>query len=554
MAGLLALPEVTVGRHNRSQRRIAIVNGSIFTSDPDQPWAQAVGVAGDRISVVGSTDAVLRASEDAEVVDVAGRTVLPGFVDAHNHFLATGESLGSLDVRFPGVRSIAGLVSAIARACRSRAPGEMVRAHGYDDAKYERPPTRWDLDTAAPSHPVLVGHVSGHYVLANSQAMERRNVSESAVDPPGGLLDRDLQGRLTGVFRDAATALVEPTVVDIGRHGPNFHVAATTGELVAAVERAGIAFLEAGLTTVCDAQVTSRELAAYREARRQGRLPLRTVCMPLSHQIESYETLGLSGPFGDEWLSIGAMKFYCDGSLIGGTAAFTVPYGKQGELEGVLFWEPEDLAAAIERAHGNGWQVGVHAQGDRAIGIVLDAFEGALRTHPRDDPRFRVEHGGYPTDDQLARMRDLGAFLVAQPSYLRDSGDDFLERLPGRAHRLEPLRTALELGVPVVLSSDSDVASFRPMDTIASAIQRETLSGSFLGVDQALTVEEAVRSHTIEAARAIRAEERLGSIEAGKLADIVVIDGDLFGSAPEEIRELAIGMTMIGGRIAHHRF
>jgi predicted amidohydrolase YtcJ len=529
---------------------LAIVNGKVFTASLDRPWAEAVAMHKGLITAVGSTDEVLAAAADADVVDAGGRTVIPGLIDAHNHFLATGESLGAFDVRYPTVGSVDDLVAAVARAVAGQAPGSYVHAYGFDHAKYSRPPTRWDLDRVATHNPVLIGHVSGHYVLANSVAMRERGIAETTPDPPGGRLDRDEAGRLTGMFRDAAMGLIQPTAVDIGHHGPNFHVAARFPDLLDAIKRAGDAYLAAGLTTVCDAQVTSRELAAYRQARAEGRLPVRTVCMPLSHQLDDYESIGLAGPFGDDWLSMGAMKFYCDGSLIGGTAAFSVPYGPSGEFDGLLFWEPAPFSAAIERAHRNGWQIGVHAQGDRAIGLVLDAFEQAQRAHHVDGPRFRIEHAGFPAPEQLARMRDLGVIAVCQPSYLRDSGDDFLERLPGRAHRLQPLRAALDIGIRVVLSSDSDVASYRPLDTISAAVLRRTQSGQQIGSGQAISVQEAVLAHTITAAYALRAEGRIGSLEAGKLADVVILNGDLFRCDPGEICGIGVDMTVIGGSIA----
>lgn len=531
-------------------RRLALVNGRVSTADARGTRASAVGVIGDRIAIVGTEEEVLRELPDAERLDVGGRTVLPGFIDAHNHYLATGESLGWVDVRYPGVATVEDLVARIAEAARQTPAGAWVRAYGFDHAKYEREPTRFDLDRAAPDHPVAVLHVSGHHVLVNSLVLAARGVDERTPDPEGGRLVRDERGRPTGLCLDAACQLVQPVAVDIGSHGPNFHTEAPLQELIEAVERAGRAYLAAGLTTVCDAQVTVRELGAYREARRLGRLPVRTVCMPLSHQLEAYASIGLAGPFGDDRLRIGPMKLYADGSLIGGTAAFSEPYGERGEFAGSLYHEPEELRRLIVRAHALGWRVGVHTQGDRAMEHVLGAFEAAQREHPREDPRFRIEHAGYPTPEQLRRMAALGVVTVNQPRYLVDSGDEFLTRLGERAHRLQPLREELELGIRVVLSSDSDVASYRPLDTIAAAVSRRTLAGRPIGAGQALTVEEAIRAHTIDAAFAIGAEDRLGSIEPGKLADLVVLDGDPFTEPPERIPEIPVRMTLLGGEVA----
>ena len=345
--------------------------------------------------------------------------------------------------------------------------------------------------------------------------------------------------------------LILPVTVDIGSHGPNFHTVTSLGKSVSDVERAGRAFLAAGLTTVCDAQVTRRELLAYREARRQRRLPVRTVCMPLSHQLGELTALGLAGPFGDDHLSIGAMKFYADGSLIGGTASFTEPYGAQAEFDGSMYWPDDELQAMIVAAHNQGWQVGVHVQGDRAMASVLDALEAAVDQAPPRDHRHRLEHAGYPTPEQVGRIASLGAVTVNQPSYLHDSGDEFLERLGERAHRLQPLREELNAGVIVVLSSDSDVTSYRPLDTVQAAIDRRTRSGVAIGADQALTLEEALRAHTISAAYALRMDDRIGSIEPGKLADIVVVDADLNNTAIDEIAGCGIWLTMLGGVVLH---
>jgi len=526
-------------------------SGRIYTADAAGSWAEAVAVAAGRIVALGSDDQLTVAYPDARSIDLGGRTMVPGFIDPHNHYLATGEGMASIDLRYPGVGSVEDLVEAVTIAADATAPGSWVRGTGFDHAKYDRFPTRWDLDEATTDHPVGLMHVSGHYLLVNSAALEIAGVDDDTPDPPGGCLVRDEEGRLTGLCQDAAQGLVQPVAVDIGSHGTNFHVAAAMDELLAAIERAGTAYLAAGLTTVADAQVSSREMAAYREARRRGSWWVRTVCMPLSHQLDDYATVGLAGPFGDDQLWIGPMKFYMDGSMIGGTAAFVEPYGTEGEFTGLLYHEPEAFRQMVVEAHRQGWQIGVHAQGDRAIGVVLDAFDAAQEAHPRPDPRHRIEHCGFPTPEQLQRMARLGVIAVNQPSLLVDSGDEFLARLGERGHWLQPMRAELNAGVRLVLSSDSDVCSYRPLDTIAAAVLRTSLGGRVLGPDQSITVEEAVRAHTIEAANSLFAEERLGSIEVGKHADLTVIDGDLFGVPSERIGDLEIWLTVINGEVVY---
>lgn len=531
-------------------RPVLIRGGNVFTSSAGAPWAEALVIQGSHIAAVGPLEALAERFPGATELDVGGRTVLPGLIDAHNHFLATGESLSSEDARYPNTGSIDDLVRKLADAALRTPTGEWITAFGWDDAKYRRQLTRWDLDRASVAHPIRVHHVSGHHAFVNSLALDQRGVRADTPDPQGGRLVRGPDGQLTGLCLDTGMNLILPVAVDIGAHGPNFHTETTVAESVAHVERAGRAFLEAGLTTVCDAQVTRRELVAYREARRQGRLGVRTVCMPLSSQLDEFLALGLAGPFGDDHLSVGAMKFYADGSLIGGTASFSEPYGENGQFEGSMYWSPAELHEMIMSAHLGGWQVGVHVQGDRAMSVVLDALEAAVRAAPRDH-RHRLEHAGFATSQLIERIARLGAITINQPNYLFDSGDEFLARLGERAHRLQSLRDELKAGIVVVLSSDSDVTSFRPLETIRSAMARRTRSGAPIGPSQALSLEEALRAHTISAAYALRMEDRIGSIESGKLADIVVVDGDLATTTVEEISSLGIWLTMLEGRVEH---
>jgi predicted amidohydrolase YtcJ len=531
-------------------RETLYVGGRVFTGGQATDWGDCIWVRGRWIRAAGfEKDMGVPRGPGTEVVDLGGRVVVPGFIDAHNHYLATAEALASVDLRYPGVASVAGLVDAIAARADQTPAGRWIRGFGMDYAKYPGAgyPTRWDLDGATRDHPVIAYHVSGHYALVNSAALAYRGIDDNVADPAGGEFVRDADGRLTGLCLDAATSMILPVAVDVGSHGPNFHTEAPLDDLVGQLDTGGRAYHAAGLTTVCDPQVTSRELRAYRVALAAGGLHVRVVCMPLSHSLADYRALGLAGPFGSEDLRLGGMKFYADGSLIGGTAAFYEPYGQRGEFAGSTYWSPGELASLIRDGHQAGWQVGIHAQGDRAIQMSLDAIAGAFAAHPAADPRPRIEHAGYPTPAQVRQMRDLGVITVNQPSYLYDSGDEFLARLGEKAHRLQPLRAELDEGVHVVLSSDSFVASYRPLDTIVAAVERTTMNGVPIGADQALTVEEAIRAHTIEAARAVLMDHLVGSLEPGKLADFAVLDGDPFSPARGALRDVGVHMTVQGG-------
>jgi hypothetical protein len=536
---------------------LILLNGRVFTARPGEPpFSGGVAIVGERIVAVGG-EAALRAMAppDARSVDLEGRSILPGFVDAHHHLAFTGAELAAVDVRYPDVGSIADLVARIADAAERIPDGAWIRAVGMNPEMYPdgRLPTRWDLDEATRVHPVLVQHMSGHHALANSLGLESRGLDETASDPEGGRLVRDERGRLTGYFLDAAQQLIVPAGVDIGHHGPGFHDDAPLEEIVADIDRGSRASLAAGITSIVDAQVTRRELTGYRVARERGLLGVRMTAMPISSQLEQFEALGIAGAFGDDRLAIGPMKFYADGALTGGTAAFTTPYGPAGEFTGSLYWSSDEVFRdAIVRAHAAGWQIGVHAQGDRGIDRVLDAYDAALAAHPRADHRHRIEHCGGPRPDQIERMARLGIMAVGQPRYFWDAGDAWLRVLdPDRANRLQPYRELLGAGVRFALSSDAPVASHRPMDTIASAVLRRTVSGAVIGGDQALTVDEAVRASTIDAAASYFADDRLGSLEVGKLADVAVLDRDLFATAPADLAEVAVDMTIVGGEVVY---
>ena len=534
-------------------RDLLITNGTVWTGDPANPRADAVAISGNRIVLAG-TEVAARGvlSRDAEVIDAGGRTVLPGLIDAHNHYLATAESLASVNVRFPAVASRADLIRVIGEVAEVTPPGRWIRAVGLDWSKFPdgQPPTRKDLDEATLGHPVIVYHVSVHHALVNTPAMRERGITDAVQDPPGGRFVRDETGRLTGLCLDAATDMVLPVAIDIGCHGPNFHTILPGEDSVALLADASQTYLAAGLTTVCDPQVTRREMRVYREAAARGLLGLRVALMPLSNHLEDFAAVGIAPPFGDDRLRIAAMKLYADGTLIGGTAWFSEPYGPNGAFTGSTYWQPEQLKTLVVRAHEQGWQVGIHTQGDRAMAMSLAAIEAAMRAAPRRDTRHRIEHCGYPTPAQVRQMASLGVIPVNQPNFLVDSGDDFIRHLGERAHRLQPIREELDAGIRPVLSSDAFVSSLRPLDTIGAAMTRRTRTGAPIGDDHRMTLDEALRAHTLDAATAIGMEDRIGSLHPGKLADVTIVDGTLEATAPEDIGALTIWQTLLDGEIA----
>jgi predicted amidohydrolase YtcJ len=527
-----------------------LTNGRIYTLGRQAAWAEALLARDGRVVAVGEAAAARAAAgPDPEVLDLGGRLVLPGLIDPHNHLLSTAESMTAVDLRYPGVKSLEDLLVRVAERAEQLPPEAWVRGFGMNHPKYPegQPPTRWNLDLVSGDHPVVIYHSSGHHAVVNSAALRLRGVSDDVADPKGGHFVRDERGRPTGFLLDAATNVVLPAAVDVGNHGPNFHTDIPLQELVDDLAVGGRAYLQAGLTTICDPEVTRRELQAYQESRRRGQLPLRVACMPSSAMLDQLLEAGFVGDFGDDHLRLTGIKLYCDGALTGGTAAFSGGYGARGEFPGSFYHPPEELAALVLKAHAAGWRVGIHTQGDVAMGITLDAIEAALRAVDRPDPRPRIEHGGYPTAEHLERMRQLNVTPVSQPSHLRQYGDELIEWLGPRAQHLQPFREQLARGVRVVLSSDAFVASYRPLETIANALERATLGGREIGRAHALTLEEAIRAHTLDAAYAIGMEDRVGSLEPGKWADYVVLDTDLFRASVDEIRAARPLLTAVGG-------
>jgi predicted amidohydrolase YtcJ len=536
---------------------LLFVNGNVLTMDPGRPRAMAVAVAGGRIHSLPDDPASVLA---AEVVDLRGATLLPGFHDAHNHMTWFGLSLAEVDLRSPGVGSLDELYAAVARRAETVVPGEWVAGSGYDQNKIGGHPGRDELDRAAPGRRVWLRHASGHMCVVNTPVLADLGLASGAVpDVPGGRVVTDAAGRPTGLLQERAQELVDGLVKPY---------AVTV--LSDAIDRAGSRYLAEGITSCTEAGIgggwighNPAELAAYQAARDQGRLRVRVELMVASdvlHPLAAHASdglelgldLGLRTGFGDDWLRLGAVKIFSDGSLVGRTAAMHDPFADTPGEAGYLQADADSLLALIVAAHRGGWQVATHAVGDRAIDLALDGYTRAQADYPRPDARHRIEHFAVSRPDQVTRAAELGVIAVPQGRFATEIGDGMLAALgPARHGWLYRQRSLLDAGLTLPGSSDRPVALGAPLLGIHDMVNRRTGSGAPYNPAEAITAGEAMRAYTYGSAYASHQEAVKGSITPGKLADLVVLSDDPSAVAPAGIGGIEVLATFVGGQCGY---
>ena len=532
----------------------------VFTGGPILTMAkplrvEAITVVGDRIRCAGSLDECRQAAgHDREERDLGGRTLMPGFVDAHTHPLMLGQTQSWLDVGPRVAPSIPALVAVLHDRAQHLPPGVPLRAFGFDHRVTEElhEPLASDLDVAATDREIYVMNVSGHGGSINSFGLAAHGITAQTPDPRGGRLGRNSDGTPNGIVMDAACDLLTgPDGVKIGNHGPNFHLPEPPDVAAEQLHSAFRMFLRAGITTVVDAQVSRRELETYIAANEAGRLGVRVNMLVISAVLDEVLRLGLVGRLGDELLSILGIKLYADGSLGACTAYFPHGYACDSHNHGVLYHEPDEFHALIRRAHGAGLKTATHAQSPTAIDMVIDAIEAAQSERPRPDMRHSIEHCGLPTDAEIERIRRASIVPVSQPQHHRHFGDG-VARTVGEdiAQRLNPIGLYARAGIPVVLSSDAPVVLPRPLESVQAAVDRRTLNGTVLGGPElCIDVLTALRGYTIGAAYAAHREDLVGSLEVGKLADFAVLAADPMFVPVEQLDSIAVEETWVGGRL-----
>jgi predicted amidohydrolase YtcJ len=525
---------------------LIITHANIWTVDDARPRAQAVAVFGDRIIAVGSNVEVegLR-GPNTRMMDAGGKLLLPGFNDAHVHFVSGGSQLDS--VQLNDVTSPEEFVRRVAEQAKKTPKGEWILGGDWDETKWPGSvlPTKELIDPVTADNPVFLSRYDGHSSLANSAALKLAGMTAQTPDPPGGAIVRDAQGNPTGDLKDAATDLVYK-VIPLLSHD----------QLMRAVKRALEHAASVGVTSVQNMDPEYVDIAAYAELLQAGELTTRIYAAPLITQVDDQVKIGIRHAFGGPYLRIGAVKAFADGSLGSRTAYFFEPFLDQPDNHGLLSDEMQPLSLMRERmmkADAAGLQICTHAIGDQSISMILDLYTEVVKAHGEADHRFRIEHAQHMAAKDFDRFAQLNVIASVQPYHAIDDGRWAEPRIGhDRASRTYPFRALLNHGVHLAFGTDWDVAPLNPMLTVYAAVTRATLDGknpSGWFPEQKLTVEESVRAYTMGSAYAEFQEKEKGSITPGKLADMVILGDDIFSIDPVKIRDVKVLKTIVGGRV-----
>ncbi len=537
---------------------LLIKNANVLTLDNRHNRAKSITVSNGNISGVWTKKEppkTINFSSKTNVIDLKGQTIIPGFIDTHNHILMYAQLRNQINCSTPPNETIQSILEAIGRKTKKLKYGTWVQGYGYDDTLlYEkRHPTRHDLDKVSPNHPVLIKHISLHFAVANSLALKMAGLNDKSTDPKGGKLGRDIKGRLTGV-------LYELDAMDlVTEHIPRN----TEKEILNEIGVAANDYLAQGITANTDAGVGLNsghdEYEIHLKAAEQSLNPLRTRLMIMHHLFregeffESYSSKQLNEEImsrTNNLVKLDGAKFFQDGSIQGLTGALREPYFKYSDITGELIHEQHSFDEEILNLHNRGYRLITHGNGDRAINSILCAYENALSKNFRTDHRHRIEHVQTATLNDLQKMKNLGvagSFFINHVYYWGDRHERvFLG--PERARRINPLAEAHKENLLFTLHSDCPVTPISPLFSVWAAVNRITREGKVLGYEQQIDVETALKSMTIYGAKLNFEENVSGSIEVGKRADFAILEADPTAIDSKAIKDIKVTGTIIGGK------
>ncbi len=526
---------------------LVVWNGPVITMDPSRGVVEALAVKDGLIVAAGSKPEVQRLiGPSTVVVDLGGRACTPGLINTHDHFIEQGVSSAyTVDIRYPKAKSIKEIKGLLAERAENSPPGQWIIGHAWDETLLEegRFPTRFDLDEACPNNPVYIKRVF-QMGVANSLALEMAGVTGDTPDPEFGVIERGPDGEPTGLLRGRATSLVTD------------RIEWSLEERVEAVKAACRDYLSQGFTLVVEPGILDEGVEALREARRRGLLSLRVqVQIGFLRSLGEVEDAVQRFPVGgDDVLRITGLKMAVDGGVGPRTALFYEDYRGMPGVRGEQLLDARELREMVELGHREGFQVAIHAIGDKAIDIAMDAYEYAQGASPRPDPRHQIVHCYFPTPKALKQIVELGVVVNTQTPFLYFLGDSFVEALGlERCRGCMPVKTLNALGVPVGISHDATVTPPLPSVGLYASTTRRTIRGVELGRGEAVDVLTALSFYTTQAAKHCFMEDKLGKIAPGYLADLAVWNFNPLEAEGERLLEWRCEMTFVGGRLAYRR-
>ncbi len=539
---------MTLSAQEKPAADLILTNAKVWTVDRVHPHAEAIAIIGDRIVAVGTATEIDQwRGTKTKITDIHGKLLLPGFNDAHVHFVTGGMSLASIDLG--DAHSPRQFTEKTAAWAKKLKPGEWITGGEWDEQLWPdaKLPSRQLIDSVTAANPVAVERHDGHELLANSLALKIAGITAQTTDPAGGEIVRDKKGEPTGILKDAAQDLVLSKVPPL-----------THDQRLAAIRRALDYAASLGVTSVQDMNPEYADMAAYEELASRGQLTTRIYVAPMETGWQEQAKLGIRHAFGTSYYRMGAVKGYADGSLGSTTAYFFRPYLDAPNTRGLLSEEmqpPEKMLARLKAADKAGLQLCIHAIGDAANSLTLDFFADIEKVNGAADRRFRIEHAQHIAPKDFDRFSGLGVIASVQPYHAIDDGQWLEKRIgPQRGKTTYAFRTFLQHGVHIAFGTDWTVAPLNPMLTLYAAVTRATLDGKHpdgWNSEQKLNVEEAVEAYTLGSAYAEFQEREKGSVTPGKLADFVVLSDDIFKIASGDIRKVKVEMTMVGGKTVY---
>jgi predicted amidohydrolase YtcJ len=547
----------TAAQTPRPPADLIITNGKVWTVDRERPQAEAVAIAGDRIATVGSAASVMEwKGPKTRILDAQGKTVLPGIIDAHVHFSNGGFEISGVQLR--DAASPEEFARRIGEHARKVPKGEWILGGTWDHELWGGTPlpTRAWIDAVTPEHPVFVSRYDGHMALANSLALKLAGVTRDTPTPSGGEIVKGPDGEPTGLLKDEAMGLVFRVIPDPSEE-----------QLTRAIRAALREAARYGVTGIHDLSSAS-DVRVYQQLQQQGELTARMYCILPLPQWEAVARTGIRAGFGNEWIRLGGLKGFADGSLGSTTALFFEPYNDAPQTAGLpagMMFPEGNMLKMASGADAAGLQLVIHAIGDKANRLILEVYEAIEKVRGRRDlpgdrwpnsaRRWRIEHAQHIHPDDFAKFARLGVIASMQPYHAIDDGRWAEKRIGHeRGKTTYAFRTFLDRGVKLAFGSDWTVAPLNPFTGIYAAVTRATLDGKNPGgwyPEQKITLAEAIEAYTMGSAYAEFAESQKGSITPGKLADVILLDSDLFAIPAEKIKDVKVRATIVGGRVVY---